>query len=229
MDRSTDSLAAVSHGVVSIPAYNEEARIGSVVRQCLRSGVEVWVIDDGSTDATARVASQAGARVLTHPKNFGKGRAIRTALEAFSGATQDYLVFLDGDGQHDPAAIPSFLLLAERSGADIVLGNRMYVPSNMPAIRQWTNFFMSWLISQMAGQEIPDSQCGYRLLSRRFVQKFSPTTDHFELESEMLIQAGRLGMNVLSVAIPAIYRGESSHIDPIIDTKRFIRMVWRYL
>ncbi len=229
MHRVPDVLAAVRRCVVVIPAHQEESRIGAVVRECLRSPVEVWVIDDGSKDETGRVAAEAGARVLSHPVNLGKGRAIRTALQEFRKEPRDYLLFLDGDGQHDPAAIPSFITRAESTGADIVLGNRMLLPLGMPPVRQLTNFVMSWLISQMAGQDIPDSQCGYRMLSRRFVEAFAPTTERFELESEMLIQAGRMGMDILSVPIPVIYAGESSHIDPVTDTIRFIRMVWQYL
>lgn len=230
MHRVTDSPASACRCVVAVPAHNEEVSIGSVVRACLRSPVDVWVIDDGSKDGTARAAEEAGARVISHPRNFGKGRAIRTALEAFQrDKTYTQLLFLDGDGQHDPAAIPAFISRAELTGAEMVLGNRMSVPAAMPPLRQWTNFIMSWIITQMAGQEIPDSQCGYRLLSRRFVDAFVPTTDRFELESEMLIQAGRMGMNILAVPIPVIYAGEASHIDPVTDTFRFIRMAWRYL
>src|SRR5437773_620280 len=165
MLRSTDPQGA-GRCVVAIPAHNEEHSIASVVAQCRKSPVDVWVIDDGSQDATARAAAEAGARVLQHASNQGKGRAIRTALEAFLREEHDYLLFLDGDGQHDPAVIPDFIELARNSGAGIILGNRLYAPGNMPPIRQWTNYFMSALISEATGQEIPDSQCGYRLLSR---------------------------------------------------------------
>jgi len=222
-------LRGTGRCIVAIPAHNEEHSIGSLVAQCRMSTDEVWVVDDGSTDATAENATKSGARVLRHETNLGKGRAIRTALDAFLREESEYLLFLDGDGQHDPAVIPSFIKLARSSGAGIILGNRLYAPGNMPPIRQWTNYFMSWLISEMAGQEIADSQCGYRLLSRNFVRQFKPTTDHFELESEMLIQAGRFGSEILSVPIPVIYRGSSSHIKPLRDTLRFARMAWRYL
>ena len=99
----------------------------------------------------------------------------------------------------------------------------------MPAVRRWTNQFTSWVVGRLAGCPIPDSQCGYRLVSRNFVERFRPTTSRFDLESEMLIQAGRLGMKIESVSISTIYKGQPSHIHPLWDTIRFFKLVVRYL
>jgi len=215
--------------LVAIPAYNEEKRIESVVRSCLATGSEVWVIDDGSMDLTAESAQKAGGVVIRHEKNMGKGKAIRTALDAFMRSEHEFLIFMDADGQHDPSFIPVFVQCARHSSAGIMVGNRMHSTVNMPLVRRWTNQFMSWLISCLAGRRIPDTQCGYRLVSRAFVERFRPTTNRFELESEMLIQAGKLGFAVESVPISTVYAGEASHIHPFVDTLRFICMVIRYL
>jgi len=171
--------------VVAIPSFNEENRIGDVVRRCLEFVKDVWVIDDGSTDHTSECVTRLGARVVSHSINQGKGMAIRTALTEFINSEADYLLFMDADGQHDPSFIPDFIQKAAERNADVILGNRMLNASQMPIVRRFTNRFMSWVISSKARREIPDSQCGFRMLSRHFVEQFRPTTFRFDLESEM--------------------------------------------
>ncbi len=218
-----------SEVVVAIPAYNEEKRIESVVRRCRESGAQVWVMDDGSSDRTGEVSKSSGATVIRHEINQGKGMAIRTALDAFTKSNHQFLIFMDADGQHDPAMIPAFAERARESGCQVLLGNRMLSTAKMPTVRRWTNQFMSWLVSRLARQDVPDTQCGYRLLGREFVLKFHPTTSRFDLESEMIIQAGRLGFKIESIVIPTIYEGQGSHIHPVWDTIRFVNLVLRYL
>lgn len=213
--------------IAAIPAFNEEVRIEGVVKGCLAQGVEVWVVDDGSWDATVARAGEAGARVIRHGRNGGKGMAIRTAFAEFLKSSSDYLITLDADGQHDPSHLPEFIRKAVATGAGIVVGNRMRHRESMPRVRRWTNQTMSWLISRLAGQDIPDTQCGYRLVTRAFAEQFRPTTAHFELESEMLVQAGRLGMRIETVEIRTIYAGEASHIHPVRDTLRFLKFLWK--
>lgn len=214
--------------VVAIPAYNEAIRIESIIHQCKKSNFTVWVIDDGSSDSTAEIAERVGARVIHHQQNMGKGMAIQTALTTFLQSPYPFLILMDADGQHDPHCIPAFVQCAETSRADIILGNRMFSLGAMPLIRRWTNQFMSWFLSWFIGQKIPDSQCGYRLVSRAFAEKFKPTSHHFDLESEMLIQAASLGLKIESIPIPTIYKGQSSHIHPLRDAFRFIKLIIRY-
>lgn len=183
-------------------------------------------MDDGSIDQTQKKAEDAGAIVHRHEKNLGKGMAIRTALEIFKKSEFDYLIFLDADGQHDPEFIPSFISAATSMKADIVIGNRMESTDSMPLVRLYTNRTMSYLISRLCRQSIPDTQCGFRLVSKRFADVFTPTTERFDLESEMLIQACRKGLLVKIVPISTIYKGHSSHIHPFWDTLRFIRFLW---
>jgi glycosyltransferase involved in cell wall biosynthesis len=214
--------------VVAIPALNEEKRIENVIRLCLQFVPDVWIIDDGSIDRTAESARQSGARVIGHSKNEGKGMAIRTALNEFKKSDHDYLLLMDADGQHDPASIPDFIRCAISEKADVIMGNRMEDTSKMPLVRRYTNLFMSSVISRISRRQIPDSQCGFRMLSRHFAEQFKPTTFRFDLESEMLIQAGRLGMKIPSIPISTIYSGQTSHIHPIKDTIRFLKLIKKY-
>jgi len=217
--------------VAILPAFNEAARIGPVVRSCLQIVEKVVVIDDGSKDATTQTAEAAGAVVVRHPENQGKGAAIRIALDTFEKESLPWLVLLDSDGQHDPSDIAMLHECAERGGYDLVLGNRMRDTSKMPFIRVATNRFMSWLISRIAGQQMPDTQCGFRLFSRRLLGSIdlSLTTTHYDLESEILFQVAAAGHRIGSCAVRTIYRGEPSHINPVIDTVRFFRLVGRYI
>ncbi len=226
---STLTLPIKERVVVAIPAYNEEAHIEKVIRLCLVQDVTVWIINDGSSDRTVDIAQKAGAHVIHHERNIGKGMAIRTALNAFKQSKHKFLILMDADGQHDPALITSFIERAEGIDAGLILGNRMLSITAMPFVRLLTNRFMSWLISLLVGQKIPDTQCGYRLISRTFAEKFHPTTYRFDLESEMLIQATRLGIKIESVPVPTIYTDQSSHIHPLADTLRFTKLILRYL
>lgn len=214
-----------------LPAFNESSRIGPVIKSCLRFVDKVVVIDDGSQDETQKVSEAAGAVVVRHAQNRGKGAAIRTAFETFAADSLPWLVLLDSDGQHDPADIPMLYDSAQRGSFDLVLGNRMRDTRRMPWVRIATNRFMSWLISRIAGQPMPDTQCGYRLFSRRLLGSLDLnfTTTHYDLESEILFQVGRAGHRIGSCPVKTIYQGEPSHINPVVDTLRFFRLVARTL
>lgn len=215
--------------VAILPAFNESTRIGPVVKSCLQFVEKVIVIDDGSVDETKAAAEAAGAVVVRHPENRGKGAAIKTAFEAFGRESLPWLVLLDSDGQHDPADIPMLYDSAQRGAYDLVLGNRMRDTRKMPLVRRATNHFMSWLISRIAGQSMPDTQCGFRLFSRKLLGSLDLrfTTSHYDLESEILFQVAAGGHRIGSCPIKTIYRGEPSHINPVIDTVRFFRLVGR--
>ncbi|MFH1037351.1 MAG: glycosyltransferase family 2 protein [PVC group bacterium] len=212
-----------------IPAYNEAGRIADVVKGARQFVSRVLVVDDGSADETAARAAGAGAEVIRQPVNRGKGAVLRTGFEALTAGGADPIIVLDGDGQHDPAEIPAFLDAARRTGAEIVVGNRMQAASAMPPVRYWTNRVMSKILSRLIGQEVPDSQCGYRLITRRVLERLSLTTGNYDTESEMLIQASRLGFTIRSIPVKTIYTGQTSKIHPGRDTLRFIKLVLRNL
>jgi glycosyltransferase involved in cell wall biosynthesis len=215
--------------IAFVPAYNEAARLAPVVTKARPLVSDVVVIDDGSTDDTAAVAHAAGATVLRHAQNRGKGAAIVTALELFEKSDAEFAVFLDADGQHDAAEIPRFVETAQATRAVIVVGTRMRDTACMPLVRRLTNRFTSWLTGRCARQWIPDSQCGFRLLRRNVLADLRLTTSGFETETETLIQAGRAGHKLVSIPIRTIYReGRRSRIRPWRDTARFIKLVARY-
>jgi glycosyltransferase involved in cell wall biosynthesis len=217
--------------LVIIPCKNLEHEVGDVVRGVLALGLglDVVVIDDGSTDATAAAAERAGARVLVHEVNLGKGAALKTGFEYAVEAGYDAVITMDGDGQHDPAAIPDFLDAVEKCDADVIVGTRMHAVGEMPPLRIWTNRTTSRIVSFLAGQQIPDSQSGYRLIKARVLKDVvtSFVTTRYDTESELLIRAARRGYSTAAVAIKSIYTGAVSHINPFVDTLRFVRLVAR--
>ena len=139
------------------------------------------------------------------------------------------IVVLDGDGQHDPEELPAFIKRANERAADIVVGNRLANAAGMPRVRYWTNRAMSIILSWLSQQKIPDSQCGYRLIRREVLESINFTTENYDLESEMLILASRLGFKIASVPIKTIYTGQVSEIKPGRDTVRFLRLICKYL
>jgi len=210
---------------VVIPAYNESEGVAPVIDQIRQQGIEVVLIDDGSTDSTSRIASERGAVVLRNAANEGKGASL---VKGFSYALEknfDAVITMDGDGQHDPGDIPYLMRLAQYSKCGIVIGNRMHKTNGMPVVRFLTNRIMSWFLSGLAKQHIPDTQCGFRLIKIEVLRRLHLTTSNFETESEILLKSSRLGFKIDSAPIKSLYRSEKSQINPLIDTVRFIRYI----
>lgn len=211
-----------------IPAYREEKHIFDVVRRTLAQLDHVVVLDDGSPDSTAKNAREAGAEVISHELNRGKGAAIKTGLKALTERGFQYVQLLDGDGQHLPEEIPRFLEEANRSRSHIILGNRMSDIEKMPFVRRNTNKFMSWQISGVCRQPIPDSQCGFRMIHRELAPLLFCETNAFDYETEMLLIASKAGYKISPVPVSTIYADEKSKIRPVRDTIRFFRLMARY-
>ena len=211
--------------LVLIPAYNEARAIGKIVRDVRARGLEVYVVDDGSADTTAAIATENGALVIRNAKNMGKGAALREGFKHIMEKDFDAVILIDGDSQHEVSSIPAFTDEMDRGGADIVIGNRMGDTGSMPYVRQKTNLFMSYVISRMAGASIPDSQCGYRLIKKKVLGEVKFDSSNFEIESELIIKAARKGFKISSVPIKAVYQDEKSRINPVIDTFRFMAFV----
>jgi glycosyltransferase involved in cell wall biosynthesis len=216
-----DDLIAV------IPAYNAARHLPGVIDRVARHvrRDRIVVVDDGSGDDTRSVASRAGATVVAHAQNQGKGAAIRTGLNHASEMGPPFAILLDADGQHNPDEIPSFVDKQRQTGADMVVGNRLVRAANMPWLRKATNYVTSAVVSLLAGRRVPDSQNGYRLVRLAHFRKFPLTTNRYEIESEMIIRAGRAGGKIASVPVETIYGDEKSFINPFVDTGRFLRMV----
>ena len=212
---------------VLIPAYNEEATITALVREIKNNGFDPIVVDDGSTDNTASCAKESQALVLSHPRNLGKGQALRTGFKYIRGGDYDAVVIMDADGQHLASEISKFLAHAEKSKAGIVIGNRMQAPVGMPLVRRITNLLTSYIISKVTSVKIPDSQCGFRLIKTEVLNKLNLSTMKYDTESEILIEAAKNNFIIESIPIKAIYANQKSKINPFFDTLRFWNLIGR--
>jgi len=203
---------------VLIPARNEAATIGQVVRGCRRAGFSVIVVDDASSDDTGVLAAQAGAEVLVSPgPHHGKTAALHHALARLP-ASVEWLIFLDGDGQHLPADLDRFWRL--RHDADLIVGNRFPDAAHMPLLRRWTNRTMSALLRRSG---INDSQCGFRLVRRAWLGDWLPAGHHFQFETEMALFAATHPGRIVNLPIAATYAREESKIVPWRDALNFAR------
>jgi glycosyltransferase involved in cell wall biosynthesis len=223
MERDRSRIAAV------IPAYQEEKHVGEVAQRTRAQLENVLVVDDGSTDATAERARSSGVDVVIHPQNRGKGESIKTGLRYWLERGSEYVVLLDADGQHLPEEISRFVdSAASESNAKIFIGSRMSDTNAMPLVRRIVNRYMSGEISRVCGQQIPDTQCGFRMLHRDIIPEVLSGASRFDYETEMLIIASRKGHRVASVPITTVYSDEVSSINPVRDTIRFFKLMRRY-
>jgi glycosyltransferase involved in cell wall biosynthesis len=214
--------------LVIMPGYQEERRIAETVAGALKHCDRVLVVDDGSADNTAKEARRAGAEVIVHETNKGKGIALNTGFQYAEQHGFDVVITMDADGQHDPGDIPAFLEEHRGSNASVVVGNRMSHPDTMPLVRRLTNRTMSWLLSRKIGQCVPDTQCGYRLYRRDVLPHARCESARFAAESEVLLNLAARGATIRSVPIAVIYRDEKSKINPVKDTFRFFAMLRKY-
>ena len=213
---------------VLIPAYREAGRIGDVVRRVRVHVPDILVVDDGSGDGTAAEARAAGAVVLEHDQNKGKGAALTTGFKHVVQEGFDCVVTMDGDGQHAPDDVLRFTEEHARVGTPVLVGDRMGHASGMPLVRRLTNRFMSWLLSREMKQRVPDTQCGFRLYRCDIIPLVMTETERYDAESEMLLRVADLGYTIGAVPVRVIYGCGVSSIHPVKDTVRFFRMLNRY-
>ncbi len=209
--------------VAVIPCLNEQGAISPLVDAVRPQVSHILVVDDGSTDRTAENARTAGAEVVQHKTNQGKGAAIRTGLLRAVELKFQWAFLLDGDGQHSPSDMQKFYQCALRTDAKLVIGNRMASAQSMPWLRRFVNRWMSKRLSNKAGHPLPDSQCGFRLVNLNAWSGLRLCTEHFEVESEMLLAFLDAGLRVEFVPIEVIYKNEQSKIHPVRDSIRWFR------
>lgn len=213
-----------------IAAFNEGPHIREVVTGTLPHVAAVVVVDDGSTDDTACAARQAGATVVRHPENRGKGVAVRTGLAAVRDGGYTHVLLLDGDLQHRPADVPQLVAEAEASGADVVVGARSFDREQMPSSRYYSNVIGSWALGRLIGVPIHDSQSGFRLIRLAALEGVPLTSTGYEIETETLIRLARRGATVREVAVALAYDGAPSKLRPVRDTTRtcFLALYYRF-
>jgi glycosyltransferase involved in cell wall biosynthesis len=214
-------------GAAVIPCFNEAAAVGRLVTAVRAHFSRVLVVDDGSTDGTASAARTAGAEVLTVTTNLGKGAALQLGLRRACELGCTWALLLDGDGQHAPEDIPAFLAALRAGHADLVVGNRMNTPGEMPVVRRATNRVMSTVLSSLTGSALPDTQCGFRLVRLTAWEALPMRCTRFEVESEMLLAFLAAGRRVEFVPVRSRYKSEQSKIQPLRDTLRWLCWLWR--
>jgi glycosyltransferase involved in cell wall biosynthesis len=206
---------------VVIPAYRAAHALPGVLERVRRilsaPDATVVVVDDGSDDDTAALAACAGAVVLRHPENRGKGRALATGLAAAVAGGASIIVTMDADGQHPPEAIPTLVEAVASGRADLVVGARAR-DGRMPAGRRLSNWLSSTLVSRAVGFRIPDSQSGFRAMRRDVAAAVHPRGGRYEYETEFLLLAARAGYRIGAVAISTVYDGAPSHFRYGADT-----------
>lgn len=221
--------------MVLIPAYNAAKSVGDVVRGSKEIINDVVVVNDGSRDDTAAVSRAAGAEVVDHPQNRGKGGALKTGFAHAMKNGYDVVVTLDADGQHLPREIPKFLKSREETQADLIIGGRSHLFGEMLPRRRLANRFSAWSIAKASGTEVTDSQSGFRLYSANLIRNVRLRTDGFDLESEVIVRAGVGGFKVLTIPIDLGFVDglSTSHYKPLKDTLRIAwtvtraRLFWR--
>jgi len=212
-----------------IPAYEDEKHIGDIVRRVRQRLDHVLVVDDGSNDQTAQRAREAGAEVIVHDQNRGKGDAIKTGLGHWLDREVTWVSLLDSDGQHLPEEIDRFIAAAaSATQPSFFIGNRMSDVAAMPFIRRVVNCYMSRRISRLCGQKIPDTQCGFRMLDRQLIPELLGGGDRYDYETEVLIIASRKGYRIESVPITTVYSDQVSKIRPVRDALCFFKLMRRY-
>lgn len=201
--------------IAAIPAYNEEHYIGSVVLKARQYVDEVIVVDDGSTDQTANVARLAGATVVRHPENKGKGVAIQRILVEAKRKAPDILVLLDADAQHDPDEIPK-LLEPIRDGFDLVIGSRKEQADKTPRYRRIGQKVLLYSTRLLSKQSLTDSECGFKALSRKAISEIQLKESGFAIEAEIIASATDKHLKITQVPILNIYTKDGSTLHPVV-------------
>jgi len=209
--------------VAVIPCFNEAPLIAALTADVGRHLPHIIVVDDGSTDGTARQAQAAGAEVIRLGRNSGKGAALQAGWRHARQQGFTWVLTMDGDGQHSPDDIPKFLARAEHKAAALVVGDRMGNSAAMPWLRRQVNRWMTRRLSALAGVHLTDSQCGFRLAHLETLLRLPLSARRFEIESETLVAFLTAGLRVEFVPIRVIYESGRSHIRPFMDTWRWLR------
>jgi len=212
--------------IAAIPAYDEEKYIGTIVLKTRQYVDEVIVVDDGSTDSTSSVASLAGATVIRHDKNKGKGAAIQSILAEARKKNPDILILLDADFQHDPDEIPILIRPIISDGFDLAIGSREQQRGKIPRYRRIGQRVLSYFSRILSKEKVIDSECGYRALSARAIAELKLRQKGFAIETEMIAAATEKGLKITEVPISAIYTKDSWHLSGHMGDRRCSGRGW---
>ncbi len=220
---------------VVIPVYNHPGRIQWVVEGALKLGIPVFVVDDGSTDATRELVSRmTGVHRLRHEQNQGKGAALLTGMAEAAGVA-DWAITIDGDGQHDPGDADELIRAAPRNRRAIIVGARHgMIGPDVPWTSRFGRKFSNFWIQMAGGPKIDDSQSGFRVYPLPEVLDLKVRSRRFQFEVEVLVKAGWRRMPVIEAPVGVSYRPGArriSHFRPFIDFVRnsnaFTRLIFQ--
>jgi glycosyltransferase involved in cell wall biosynthesis len=205
---------------VLIPAYNASESLRGVIEGIKGYGLAIVVVDDGSEDATAEIARAAGACVLRHRRNRGKGAALRTGFGVLLQQGYRAIITMDADGQHDPSFIPRFIRAYEEGRGAIIIGSRAAEFNAMSWLRRFWNQLGVKAVSKLIGTPLTDTQSGYRLITAEVLQGLPLRATGYEMELELLIKGRKRGHRVIDIPVATRYADgrPSSHFRPVSDT-----------
>ena len=208
-----------------IPFYNEKETINTVISESLKYVDFVYAVNDGSTDGFQfELTNSSNLEIINLDKNYGKGKALSAGFEAAISANFKIIITIDADLQHKPEYIPK--LLEGLQKFDIIIGNRLKNLKGMPIQRRLSNKLTSFLLTVKTGQEIIDSQCGFRAFKSVVLKEVKTILPGFEAESEIFVKAARKGFKIGFIEIPTLYENQNSKMRPVQAIIGFLRVLF---
>lgn len=213
--------------IACIPAYNEQNSISDIIKRVKPFVDKIIVCDDGSTDKTEQNARDAGAHVIKHQKNLGKGNAMKSLFEYAKSIDADIMITIDGDGQFLPEEIPKIVEPVIQGKADLVIGYRFDDATDMPSYRKIGNKFLDKMTSVATELPFRDTQGGFRAYSRKAIETIQFSTSGFGVDSEILINASKKGLKIVEEKVTVIYNtgGKTSTKTPIVHVSEVVKML----
>jgi len=228
----SDAVQTFEEGVwLIIPAYNVEKYLGTLLGQVkdIIPPRRTIIVDDGSSDETASIGELAGAAIIRHKTNQGKGAALQTGIRNAAEVGASWVVTMDGDLQHDPSCLSDFIKTAKRGEADVIIGRRKISGSKMPLDRRFSNWASTILLQTLTGVRLYDVQCGYRMLRVKLLRSISCLAKKYDYETEVLLHLIQHKARIDWVDIPTYYGDQSSSIRRWSDSIRFIKLALDYM
>lgn len=226
-NRADSGARAAPRFCVVIPARQEADRIHWVIKGVQPYCADIVVVDDGSTDETGKQAAAAGATVLRHEVNRGKGAALATGFRYAREHGYEAVVTMDANGRHSPSDIPAFLDAHARTGAPVIVGNRMGEADSLPPARRLMNRLATAVLNRRMNWYLPDTQCGFRFYTCDVFEHVDVRSTGRSAESEMLLELNSRRYRIDSVPVEMAYGRERSFLGPLRDTLEFVFMLRR--